>query len=85
MIMEEKKKKLIDEKEKIEEKIKNLQNKLKMINQDLENIELNIELEKKSKSTGEIMELLKGKGVENIDNFIELLRAGKVNINSENK
>lgn len=83
--MEEKKKKLIEEKEKTEEKIKNLQSKLKMINQDIENIELNIELEKKSKSTGEIMELLKTKGVENIDNFIELLKAGKVNINSENK
>lgn len=91
--MAEKKEKLLENKQKTEEKIKTVQVKLKSLNQELEssqsklkiiNQELeNIELQDKLKSTDEIVGLLQGKGVTDISEFIDLIKAGKVNIDNK--
>ncbi|MBX4267195.1 hypothetical protein [Clostridium estertheticum] len=76
--MEERETKLLLDKEKNEDKIKKIQGKLKLINQELKNIEL----QRKSESTDKIIELLKGKGISDVSQFIELIKDGKVNINN---
>jgi hypothetical protein len=78
--MEERKTKLLLEKEKNENKIKKLQGKTKLINQELKNIEL----QRKLASTDKIIELLKEKGIADASEFIELMKDGKININNGN-
>lgn len=78
--MEERKTKLLLDKEKDEKKINQLQGKIKLINQELKNIEL----QKKLESTDKIIELLKGEGVSDASEFIKLIKDGKVNINNGN-
>jgi predicted nucleic acid-binding Zn-ribbon protein len=75
--MNDKKKKLIEEKDKIETKITQLQNRLKSINQKIKNIEL----EEKAKTTDQILKLIEGKGINNIDEFVKLMEDGKISIN----
>lgn len=75
--MNEKKEKLLLDKEKLEERIKKYNAKLKIINQEI----TNIELKEKSNSTDEIINLLEGNGITNANQLIELIKAGKVNIN----
>lgn len=74
--MEEKKQKLLSQKEKLEDRIKNLQGKLKKVNQEIENIEL----QEKSKSADEIVKLLESRGITDVNQFIELIKAGKISI-----
>ncbi len=75
--MNDKKKKLIEEKDKLEIKITQLQNRLKSINQRIKNIEL----EEKAKKTDQILKLIEGKGINNIDEFVKLMKEGKISIN----
>ncbi|HBJ1645857.1 hypothetical protein FDB50_15160 [Clostridium botulinum] len=76
--MEERKIKLLETKENIESKIKKYQEKLKSINHELKTIEF----KEKSKSADEIVELLEGKGINDVQQFIQLMKEGKVNINN---
>lgn len=77
--MEQRKQKLLEQKKNLEDRVNKFQNKLRIINQELKSIEL----QEKSKSVDEIVNLLKQKGisdVENINDFIELIKCGKITI-----
>lgn len=74
--MEERKNKLLNQKNKLEEQIKKAQGKLKLINQEL----TNIELKEKAKNADEIINKLKEQGIENIETLLNYVNQGKINI-----
>lgn len=74
--MDERKNKLLNQKNKLEEQIKKAQGKLKLINQEL----TNIELKEKAKNADEIINKLKEQGIENIETLLNYVNQGKINI-----
>lgn len=74
--MDERKNKLLNQKNKLEEQIKKAQGKLKLINQELDNIEL----KEKAKNADEIINKLKEQGIENIETLLNYVNQGKINI-----
>lgn len=78
--MEEKKKKLLEEKNKLEARVKADQGKIKLIEQELKNIELEEELQKRTDIEKQLINELKDKGIDNLDILAEFIKEGKVKI-----
>lgn len=77
--MEDRKEKLLTQKNKLEEQIKKAEGKLKLIKQEL----YNIELKEKAKNADQVIEKLKEKGINDIDSIETLLtyiNQGKINV-----
>lgn len=75
--MEDRKSKLLKQKEKIEERIKSDQAKLKIINQELENIEIR----EKADNADKILAELKDKGINDMDALLQYIKRGEINNN----
>lgn len=73
--MEDRKIKLLKQKEKLEDRIKSDQAKLKIINQELENIKIR----EKADNADKILAELKDKGINNMDELLQYIKQGEIN------
>lgn len=73
--MEDRKIKLLKQKEKLEDRIKSDQAKLKIINQELENIKIR----EKADNADKILAELKDKGINNMNELLQYIKQGEIN------